>query len=153
MISMLYKANIKINKDKTKILTNDKFINKKEYIPLQFGEDLVDIKVISPSNNERILGIYINTNNKFQFTINKIKRMLKYICSNLKRKKITHDHVIYIINKVLIPRIEYLCQHSIILPHICNDFNRIIRSLYKSSLLLPAPYIILLFITLYIPIS
>lgn len=63
--------------------------------------------------------------------------MLKYTCTNLRKKKITHDHIIYVINKILIPRIEYLCQHFIILPHHCNDFNRIIRSIYKSSLLLP----------------
>ncbi|GBC13241.2 ribonuclease H-like domain-containing protein [Rhizophagus irregularis DAOM 181602=DAOM 197198] len=128
-------ANIKINKDKTKILTNDKDINKKQHIPLKFGEDLVDITVVPPSDNERILGIYINTNNKFQFTINKINRMLKYTCSNLRRKRITHDHVIYYV--INIPRIEYLCQHFILLPYICNNFNRTIRSIYKSSLLLP----------------
>lgn len=130
-------ANIKINKDKTKILTNDKQINKKQQIPLKFGEDLVNIKIVPPSDNERILGIYINTNNKFTYTINKINRMLKFTCSNLRKKKITHDHIIYVINKVLIPRIEYLCQHFILLPHICNNFNRTIRSIYKSSLLLP----------------
>lgn len=45
-------ANIKINKDKTKILTNNKSINKKQHIPLQFGEDLVVIKVIPSSENE-----------------------------------------------------------------------------------------------------
>ncbi|PKK63163.1 hypothetical protein RhiirC2_789305 [Rhizophagus irregularis] len=130
-------ANIKINKDKTKILTNNKAMYNNKTISLKFGEDIVDIKVVPPNDNERILGIYINTNNKFKFTINKINRMLKYTCSNLKKKRITHDHVIYIINKVLIPRIEYLCQHFIILPYICNNFNRTIRSIYKSSLLLP----------------
>ena len=63
--------------------------------------------------------------------------MLKYTCFNLKKKQITHDHVIYIINKILIPRIEYLCQHFILLPYICNNFNRTICNIYKSSLLLP----------------
>ncbi|PKK79022.1 hypothetical protein RhiirC2_769565 [Rhizophagus irregularis] len=43
-------ANIKINKDKTKILTNDKSINKKQHIPLKFGEDTIDIKVVSPKD-------------------------------------------------------------------------------------------------------
>lgn len=76
-------ANIKINKDKTKILTNDPTFNKKQHIPIKFGKDTVDITIIPPSNNERILGIYVNTNNNFTFTINKINRLLKYTSSNL----------------------------------------------------------------------
>uniref|UniRef100_U9UQ68 Reverse transcriptase domain-containing protein n=1 Tax=Rhizophagus irregularis (strain DAOM 181602 / DAOM 197198 / MUCL 43194) TaxID=747089 RepID=U9UQ68_RHIID len=34
-------ANIKINKDKTKILTNDFKINKKQHILIKFGNDIV----------------------------------------------------------------------------------------------------------------
>lgn len=41
------------------------------------------------------------------------------------------------INKVLIPRIEYLCRHFFILSHISNQFNQILRSIFRSSLSLP----------------
>src|SRR5688572_6433474 len=98
---------------------------------------MISTEVIPKHKSERILGIYINLNDSKTFTINKIKKMLHFICSNLRQKKITHDHVMYVINKVLLPRIEYLCQHFFVLPHTCNEFNRILRSVYKSSLSLP----------------
>ncbi|GBC20790.1 ribonuclease H-like domain-containing protein [Rhizophagus irregularis DAOM 181602=DAOM 197198] len=135
-------ANIKINKEKTKLLTNDKTLLAKDdkHIPFYFGNDLINIEIVPKNSNERILGIYVNINNSPTFTYKKIKKMLHYICYNLRKKKITHDHVIYIINKVLLPRIEYLTQHILVPPHIINEFNRIIRSIYKHSLSLPKSF-------------
>jgi ribonuclease HI len=130
-------ANIKINKLKTKLLTNDKNILADNQLLLAYGNDLISTTVVPKNKSERILGIYVSISNNATFTVKKIKKMLHFICSNLRRKKITHDHVMYVINKVLLPRIEYLCQHFFILPHTCNEFNRILRSVYKSSLLLP----------------
>src|SRR5437016_3654524 len=50
-------AKIKINKDKTILLTNDKSLHNKT-VPLSFGSDIIDVKVVNSSQNERILGIY-----------------------------------------------------------------------------------------------
>jgi hypothetical protein len=135
-------ANIKINKDKTKLLTNDVVLltRPNNKLPFCFGNDLIEVEIVPKKKDERILGIYVNIANSPSFTYKKIKKMLYYICFNLRKKRITHDHVMYIINKVLLPRIEYLTQHIFIEPNKCNEFNRIIRSIYKHSLSLPKSF-------------
>lgn len=45
------------------------------------------------------------------------------------KKKITHDHILYIINKVSLPYIEYL-SIFFISPNQSNQFNQIIRSVF-----------------------
>ncbi|UZO03375.1 uncharacterized protein OCT59_023782 [Rhizophagus irregularis] len=51
-------ANIKINKEKTKLLTNDKTLLAKDdkHIPFYFGNDLINIEIVPKNSNERILG-------------------------------------------------------------------------------------------------
>ncbi|CAB5184954.1 unnamed protein product [Rhizophagus irregularis] len=90
-------ANIKINKDKTKLLTNDMDLQKQpdKRCPFKFSNDIINIEIVPKHNNEHILGIYINVNNSPFFTYNKIKKMLHYICFNLCRKKSLIHNPIY----------------------------------------------------------
>ena len=129
-------SNICINKDKTIILTNDKDFQDQD-IDIQFGQDKVKVHAVSKLSNERILGIYINSDNNKKFTINKISRCINYTIFLLKKKKISHDMCAYVINKVIIPRIEYWAQHMPIPESICKKWDIKIRSLYKQFLSLP----------------
>lgn len=52
----------------------------------------------------------------------------------MRKKKLTHDHVIYVINKA---RIEYISQHFILSNHQCNKINITLRSTLKHALTLP----------------
>jgi hypothetical protein len=127
-------ANIKINKQKTKLITNNPSIIKNKTIPLQFGNEIVDVSVTPKNSGERILGVYFNPFNNNTFTIKKIFRILNNLRFSISKKKLTHDHIIYIINKVIIPKLEYLTQHFIVPATTCEKFNTIIRSLFKNSL-------------------
>ena len=129
-------AKVKINKDKTILLTNDKSLQNST-IPLSFGSDIIDVKTVGSSQNERILGIYINMNNDTKFTIAKISRCINYTCFLLRKKQISHDMCAYVINKVIIPRIEYWTQHIPIPEYLCKKWDSKIRSLFKYFLSLP----------------
>lgn len=65
-------ANIKINKEKTKLLTNDKDLLTLDHLSLPFCSDDVEVKIIKKNQSERILGVYINMDNSPTFTYNKI---------------------------------------------------------------------------------
>lgn len=69
-------ANIKINKHKSRLITNNKEILKQNSIPILFGNDLIDVPVTSRNKGERILGVYFNPLNNNSFTIKKIFRIL-----------------------------------------------------------------------------
>src|SRR5947209_18600867 len=75
-------------------------------------------------------------NNK-KYTINKITRSLNYTIFLLRKKKISHDMCTYVINRVIIPRIEYWSQHIAIPEATCKKWDIKICSLYKQFLNLP----------------
>lgn len=122
-------ASIKINKSKSVILHNRKLDER--MLNLQFGSEAVDVKLLPYGQGTRILGVYLSANDSNSTTIAKINSMVN--C----KKKLTHDHIIYVINKVIIPRIEYLSQHTF-LPHsYCNKLNSKLQKIFKNSLQLP----------------
>src|SRR5947209_17449024 len=75
-------------------------------------------------------------NNK-KYTINKITRSLNYTIFLLRKKKISHDMCTYVINRVIIPRIEYWSQHITIPETTCKKWDAKIRFLYKQFMSLP----------------
>jgi hypothetical protein len=145
-------ANILINKTKTKLLTNNSDILSNNTYPLQYSNTPMQTTVIPKNQHERILGIYISINNNHKFTFDKVLQMTSYLYTLMRKKKITHDHTLYIINKVIIPRIEYLTQHIYIPLHISNFINRKLRSLYKQIASLPLIFTLQLSIHTYFPI-
>lgn len=104
-------ANIKINKHKTTLLTNNWDIAKLTSLPFDFGNKSININIVPINKDSHILGVYLNANDNNKPTINKVSNMVRYVIHLITKKKVTHDHIIYIINKVIIPRIEYLTQH------------------------------------------
>jgi hypothetical protein len=115
-------TDIKINHEKYKILTNEKpFINKE--ITLRISENkFIVIKTASKRQGKRILGVYINACNNKTPTIHKMKQIIYEFRNAIKYKKITHDHIIYLINRVLIPRLEYIGQTHFLDERTANNF-------------------------------
>jgi hypothetical protein len=130
-------TDIKINYDKYEILTNEKpFINKE--ITLQISEHIITtIKTASKKQGKRILGVYINAFNNITPTIQKMKQIIYEFRNAIKFKKITHDHVIYLINRVLIPRLEYIGQTHFLDERMADNLFRPIKKLFKNTLQLP----------------
>jgi hypothetical protein len=101
---------IKINHDKYEILTNvPEYTNKTIDIVIT-PTKTVKIKTASRKQGKRILGVYINVYNSPCQTINKMKEIIYMFHHTIKFKKITHDYLIYIVNKALIPKLEYVGQ-------------------------------------------
>ncbi|GBC37436.2 ribonuclease H-like domain-containing protein [Rhizophagus irregularis DAOM 181602=DAOM 197198] len=130
-------ANITINHDKYTILTNiPKFCNKE----LQFQvtpDKSIMIKTASRASSNRILGIYINAFNSHTPTLKKIKKIISHFAYTMRFKKITHDHLIYIINKVLLPKLEYINQFTIFTRSQCDLLLAPVKKLFKQHLKLP----------------
>ncbi|CAB4426586.1 unnamed protein product [Rhizophagus irregularis] len=137
-------ANIHINKEKTIILAN-KYAKKvirngaatiPTHIDIEFGST-IKVPLLANYKAARILGVYFNPDDHHKTSMKKIFNTINYITMLIRKKKLTHDHVIYVINKVIIPRIEYLSQHFILSIHQCNKINISLRSVVKQALNLP----------------
>lgn len=108
----LLKENFEM-KEKTILMTNSKKIHK-EYptFDLQFRDFCTTIKVLPVRTDTYILGVYLSADGSNKTTYQKIFKMLHYIIFLINKKCLTHDHVIYVINKVIILCIKYLAQHT-----------------------------------------
>jgi hypothetical protein len=89
-------AKIQINIDKYKILTNDKTIARNT-IQLNINNNVIQLQVTPINNCKRILRLYINIRNKPQHTIKKGKAIVHGHFHMLKKKKLTHNHIRYIL--------------------------------------------------------
>ena len=90
-------------------------INKKkdELTTVQAGLNRETVTMLNNEEFIRFLGIWIGNKNHKKKTIARVKQDIAQIVSALKYKKITDKHTIYIyiLNRILIPRIKYKIQH------------------------------------------
>ena len=125
-------TNNKINNDKAILLTTDKqSIDEEGHIMLTIDGKEVKFKVTSIDEQVRFLGVYFNIKGKRHKLINHIKNITRQATSLMNRKRVTPDHIVYIFNRVLLPRIEFLMQLEIFTEHECNSIMAPIRKLLK----------------------
>ncbi|GES73345.1 ribonuclease H-like domain-containing protein [Rhizophagus clarus] len=131
-------ANIQINVDKYKLLTNDSS-KCGQLVNLAINDTAPPINITTTGRNEgeRILGVYVNAFNKSSPTYKKMKKTVNHFAFLLRRKRITHNHIIYIVNKILIPILEYRSQFQIFSFKECEALMSPIKKIFKNSLHLP----------------
>ncbi|GBC09265.1 hypothetical protein RclHR1_08720008 [Rhizophagus clarus] len=96
-----------------------------------------DIKIASKRASERILDKYVNAYNPTAATLKKAKSRVAYFCLSLRCKIFTHLHIIYLINRVLLPQLEYLFQFSFFTSFQLEHLYSPIKKLFKQSFSLP----------------
>ncbi|GBC00143.1 hypothetical protein RclHR1_03760007 [Rhizophagus clarus] len=127
-----------INIDKYKLLTNDlskcvQTVN----LAANANAPVINITTTGKNDGERILGVYVNAFNKPSPTYKKMKATVNHFAFLLRCKRITHNHIIYIINKILIPILEYRSQFQIFSFKECEALMAPIKKIFKNSLHLP----------------
>src|SRR5581483_9499248 len=94
---------------------------------------LCTIKISSnKTSSSRILGGYFNTHDSVSYIILKLKNITSFTCNLIRRKHITHDHVIYIINKVILPKLEYISQTTFLTEAICDRILSLLKSFTRT---------------------
>src|SRR5947207_2365313 len=129
-------ADIKVNKDKSELLLkklNKDFIYEDD-IQLHFGNHCIDIRPKHPKESTRILGVWFNMNNCRDFVINQISDEVINLSESMYRKWITDKHMLYIYNKLIIPRIEYRSQLVVLTKQEYASIISPFRKLFKRKL-------------------
>ncbi|RIA81481.1 hypothetical protein C1645_744482 [Glomus cerebriforme] len=119
--------------DKYKLLTNDPYYHNKT-VQLNINGSITDITIGPKSASERILGYYINANNMDKGTISHMKSVVSYNACLLRKKRITHDHASYIINKVILPKLEYMMNFTFLNASILNQIMKPLKQIFKHKL-------------------
>jgi len=126
-----YAANdSQINGSKSVLIT----INSQNKQPnkIYLGVKQEEVKELDRKCHSRFLGIWLGCKDQNKDTIKRIQHEIQTILPNLGRKLITDKHVEYIINRVLIPRIEYRIQHSSISSYTANLLSIQLRKTIKQ---------------------
>jgi ribonuclease HI/endonuclease/exonuclease/phosphatase family metal-dependent hydrolase len=127
-----YRANdSQINSNKSiLIVINGK---EKESKSVQAGLNKELVTVLDNKETTRFLGIWIGSKEHKKATINKIKQDINKIITALKGKKATDKQALYILNRVLLPRIEYKMRHCHLSADECNLLTAQYRRILKNK--------------------
>ena len=111
-------SNIKTNLDKAALITNDPEALARRYIEVSINGVIHRIRVTPHGRLERFLGVYINFGPSKKPLINKLRHIVYNAAFCLYKKLLTHYHIRYIYNRVIIPKIEpkieYIMQTTIL---------------------------------------
>ena len=132
---------IQVNKEKSELLLRKKInkTKKEKYdynrkIQLKFGETTIDIKPKHPDESTRILGVWFNLSNKKDFVLQQAKYEVQNLSKMLFKKRVTDKHLLYIYNRLIIPRIEYWSQTTVLTKQECANIEKPFRRVFKNKL-------------------
>src|SRR5215213_437953 len=128
--------NIKVNKDKSELLVHDPKdaqLNKNP-ITLNFGNDQIIITPKLYNESARILGVWVNLDGNKKYVIQQMYDEVTKLCLILKRKPITDKQLLYLWNMVVIPRLEYRSQITVLNQQQCNRIVSPFRRFFKNKL-------------------
>ncbi|GBC40443.2 RNA-directed DNA polymerase from mobile element jockey-like [Rhizophagus irregularis DAOM 181602=DAOM 197198] len=112
-----YRLNdIQINKEKSELMmrtTTEKrrySHNYNDKILIKFGREEINIKAKHPHKPMCILEVYFNIKHDGNYLMFKIKNEIDHLVNLMYKKKITDKHILYIFNRIIVPRVEYWSQ-------------------------------------------
>jgi hypothetical protein len=73
-------------------------------------------------------------NNDRAFVVNQVKDEVRSLTDTMSRKWITDKHMLYIYNRLIIPRIEYRSQLIVLTKQECASIISPFRKLFKQKL-------------------
>ena len=130
--SSFYKANnSQVNGEKSVLIT----INNADPNPasVKVGPNKNPVQKSDRNSHSRFLRVWIGNKNQRQDSAKRAIDEISAIYKVLYSKWMTKKQAEYIINRVLIPRIEYRIQHSKISWNTCNNLTKTIRKLVRNK--------------------
>jgi ribonuclease HI len=129
---IFYKANdSQVNGEKSVLIT----INNKNPDPaaVKVGPNEETVVELDRSSHSRFLGVWVGNKNQTRDSAKRALKEITVICNVLHNKWMTDKQAEYIINRVLIPRIEYRVQHSEMSWNTCDNLTKKIRKLVRNK--------------------
>jgi hypothetical protein len=125
---------IEANPDKAMMITNDTSnVDKEGFIKILINGSEHKIKVSKQGRLERFLGVFINFGNYNRTLQSKLRSIVYNATVTLYKKRLTVDHLRYIFNHVIIPKLEYIMQIRIFTKRDCDKIISSYRSLVKHK--------------------
>jgi hypothetical protein len=82
----------------------------------------------------RILGVHFNIEHDAKYLLSKIKTEIDHLTNLMFKKKITDKHVLYIFNRLIVPRVEYWSQVLVLTKKQTEQLIIPFRRMFKNKL-------------------
>ena len=128
---------IQTNPKKSELLV----INRKketERPKLVIGKERIEIPIKKEEEAARFLGVWISAKNQGKSTTNRVRRDIHSFINMVNHKWISTGQIKYLINKVLIPRLEYRLMITALKNKVCEKLFRPVVQLAKRKFQLPS---------------
>ncbi len=121
--------NIKVNKQKSILMTNNTNHISNGQVTLRFGSDHITLSNTPQDQSIRFLGVWINLQGSHHFNIHKACQITASTSLKLACKKLSGDHIKYVTNKIVIPQLNFLLQCTILSK---QDYTKLMAPLRKT---------------------
>jgi len=119
---------IQVNTKKADLIV----INSKEQVKsIKYGNDTHEIKAIENNKPVRFLGVWVSEYDNIKFIKTQVKDEIILTTNLLQRKHIMSQQIVYIFNAVIIPRIEYKMNLTLLNEKELDKLARPIRRLLR----------------------
>ncbi len=118
-----------INKDKSKLLTND--AQGRDSIPIRFGQSVVSITLSYDAVH--FLGVKINIQLNHSLVKKELRMHIRNFVNVIKTKPITDCQFSYVANHILLPQLLYKMRNTPLSKSECLRLNQTIRGLFKHK--------------------
>jgi len=132
--AIFYKANDSQINSKKSVLLAINAAKKDQDKEVLIGPNKEPLKKLDKNEFTRFLGIWIGEKNGKKFTSNLLKREAHQITQALINKKTTDKQILYILNRVLIPRLEYRAQTHFFNEKECTKITAKYMGIFKNSI-------------------
>ena len=123
---------IKVNPEKSQLIVINSKLEKKDQ-KIKYGKNQVEIKALEKNASTRFLGVWISETKNEQFVKNQIGNEISKLYNVMECKMITSEQIIYIINAVLIPRIEYRANITMLTNNEIMQLTSKMRKLLRNK--------------------
>ena len=124
---------IKVNKNKSELVIINPLMPYK-YAQTKFGEDNTIVRANNKNTSARFLGMWINAEGSQKYVKDLIKKEIIALNNSIRYKKLTDKQILYMFNRVLMPRLEYRLQLTILSRQECKILNSICRKTFKNKI-------------------
>ena len=124
---------IKVNKNKSELVIINPLMPYK-YAQTNFREDNTIVRANNKNTSARFLGMWINAEGSQKYVKDLIKKEIIALNNSIRYKKLTDKQILYMFNRVLMPRLEYRLQLMILSRQECKILNSICRKTFKNKI-------------------
>jgi hypothetical protein len=124
--------NIKINGKKLELIVFNTSVPKEEKFVI-IRQDQSIVRAVNSRKPVRYLEVYFTVRQDNKHNINIVHQEISSLIHTLKTKHMTTAHIVYINNKILIPRLEYKLITSLLSEHTANKLYTPMLCLIKHK--------------------